>query len=235
MFTDLLSNSDVTLKIVLADTSKEEDIKRLVEVARSQKHPIRGVFHVAGVAVDCLITELNSDLFAKGTGPKAMGAWYLHKETLGIDTIDTFVVISSAASISAVRGMGAYSAANGFLDALVRLRRSLGLPGTTFNMTGLSDVGILAQDVKVRKVHVRSGSHFITAQSALDDLSNVLARGMAEAQQLWFPAKTDMYGSHASCIHGASKTLIAGLNNVGVNLTPQMVSERACYASMIIM
>ena len=45
----------------------------------------------------------------------------------------------------------------------MRYRRQQGLPAATFNMTSLSDVGILANNLKARKFHMKVGMEFISS------------------------------------------------------------------------
>jgi len=78
-------------------------------------------------------------------------------------SLDTFVCISSLVSQLGGTGTTYYCAANAFLDALARLRRSQGLPCLSFNMASLSDVGILAENVKARQIQIKSGVEFMGA------------------------------------------------------------------------
>jgi NAD(P)-dependent dehydrogenase (short-subunit alcohol dehydrogenase family) len=64
--------------------------------------------------------------------------------------VATFVTIGSCSAHLAGRGTATYAAANAYLGGLIRLRRSMGLPGSTFDMASLSDVGMLTNDHKVR-------------------------------------------------------------------------------------
>ncbi len=87
--------------------------------------------------MDTVLTEVKAEDLVKVGGCKALGAWYLHQHTKALPAVHTFCVISSVASLMGGRGRSAYSAANAFMDALIRQRHALGLPGTAFNMTSL--------------------------------------------------------------------------------------------------
>lgn len=69
--------------------------------------------------------------------------------------IENFVCVSSIAALIGGPGMASYSSANAYLDALMRFRRQQGLPGTTFNMASLSDVGILKNNLSARKFQLK--------------------------------------------------------------------------------
>jgi acyl carrier protein len=78
---------------------------------------------------------------------KVKGAWNFHN-ALKSQQLDFFVAISSAAGDVGNRGQAAYSAANTFLNAFVQHRLSLGLPASSLDLTAVSDVGYLAEDVE---------------------------------------------------------------------------------------
>jgi len=105
----------------------------LIEFASSVQPPLKKIIHGGGVSVDATLPDITPEIFQEVTNCKAVAAWHLSEMTKHLD-LDDFVVISSVAPLLGVMGGACYSAANAFMDSLMRSRRSQGLPGTTFNM-----------------------------------------------------------------------------------------------------
>ncbi len=93
---------------------------------------LKGVVHAAAVVETAPIGRVDTAAFQRAFQPKVSGAWILHELTSQLD-LDFFVMFSSAASVWGSRELGPYAAANVFLDALGRLRRTAGLPAVTIN------------------------------------------------------------------------------------------------------
>ena len=89
--------------------------------------PIRGVVHLAGVLTHRAIREGTAEELEAVLRPKVLGAWSLHRLLKG-EELDFFVLFSSAAAVLSSPLLGAYAAANAFLDSLAHYRRSHGLP-----------------------------------------------------------------------------------------------------------
>lgn len=116
-------------------TVASSNIADLAEVKKVMKlfgehRPLRGVVHAAGVLDDGVIQSLTPRRCAATFGPKVDGAWHLHSLTRDMD-LDLFMVTSSISGIMGSTGRANYSAANIFLDSLMQLRRSEGLPATS--------------------------------------------------------------------------------------------------------
>jgi acyl carrier protein len=97
------------------------------------------------------------------------GAWNLH-HALGTANLDFFVVFSSIASLCGIIGQASYASANGFLDAFVRYRHSLGLPATTINLGAVGDIGCFTRTPELLKGAVAVGTRILEEGDVLDAL-----------------------------------------------------------------
>jgi myxalamid-type polyketide synthase MxaE and MxaD len=128
--------------VVAADVSQEDQVARAIAEIRTLP-PLRGVVHAAGVLDDGLLDQLTPERFERVLGPKLMGAWNLHRHTLG-EPLDFFVLFSSAAGLLGSPGQANYSAANAALDAFAHYRQQLGLPALSIGWGPWSEVGMAA-------------------------------------------------------------------------------------------
>merc|ERR1711923_84738 len=107
--------------IKCCDMSNENDVSCMLSSIREKHDKINTIIHASGVLYDGQLHNLDADSIRSSFGPKAAGAWWLHKYTY-YDEIYNFVVFSSIASLFGNVGQANYSASNSYLDALIRLR-----------------------------------------------------------------------------------------------------------------
>ncbi|MBB5035203.1 type I polyketide synthase [Prosthecobacter vanneervenii] len=159
--------------VIQSDASDSASVTALLNQIAASHPPLRGVFHVAMVLDDGMISQLNAERFRKVTAPKINGAWNLHVQTRHL-ALDHFVMFSSVASIIGSPGQANYAAANAFLDALASHRRSLGLPALTINWGVMAGVGYVARHKKLEEHFARIGWSGITPAESLPIMGRLM-------------------------------------------------------------
>ncbi|MFQ5794194.1 MAG: type I polyketide synthase [Candidatus Bipolaricaulia bacterium] len=142
--------------------------------------PIRGVMHLAGVAQGKTLLKLDITSLNAVLRPKVVGGWLLYR-FLGDDSLDFFVLFSSAASLLGVLGQGAanYAAANAFLDGLVHHRQAQGRPALSINWGPWAEVGMVARHEQAGRLALR-GIESIMPDQGLKALGRMLGEGSTQ-------------------------------------------------------
>ncbi|MCK3668589.1 beta-ketoacyl reductase [Photorhabdus noenieputensis] len=117
------------LRLFQGDVADIEDVKAVLRRIDRTGHPLRGIYHLASVVEGALLTTLNSHSVEKIFRQKIAGIWNLHLAAQEL-SLDGFITFSPLSEIIGVAGQGAEAAANAFVDALMRYRRAIGVPGT---------------------------------------------------------------------------------------------------------
>ena len=130
-----------------------------------------------------LFENMTHEDFISVTTSKVDGAWNLHN-TLSSSPLDFFITLSSVAGVIGNRGQAAYSAANVFLDGFMSWRRSQGLPGTSIDLTAVSNVGYLAETGSGRQEEILKniGSETIDESEVLSLLAASLTQILKHTQ-----------------------------------------------------
>jgi acyl transferase domain-containing protein len=164
----------LTAQVDVGDTAS---LSSVLDDARREIGPIRGVIHAAGVLDDGMLSEQTPERFARVMAPKVRGGWTLHKLTLE-DPLDFFILFSSGAALLGSPGQSNYAAANGFLDGLAHYRQARGLPALAVNWGSWAEVGMAAG---VSTDHHRRwsamGLEMITPTSGMEMLGEMIRSG----------------------------------------------------------
>jgi acyl carrier protein len=224
LHSNILADPTARLEVMVADTGKRDDMARVVAMAHESGRPLTGVIHCAGISNDIVVRDLQEGDYDALAACKAGGGWFLHDLTKDIPTVETFVVIGSCASHLSGRGTATYAAANAYLGGLIRYRRSLGLPGTAFDMASLTDTGILLNDYKVRQFQLKSGVEMMHSVRAIRELEESITAGLPLGAQLFYGAGLSpaICSNMSSFFHGILDSFTLGETGGGIKrLTPK--------------
>jgi NADPH:quinone reductase-like Zn-dependent oxidoreductase/NAD(P)-dependent dehydrogenase (short-subunit alcohol dehydrogenase family)/acyl carrier protein len=156
-----------------ADVSDGESMRGVWQRIEESNRPLGGVIHSAGMLSDGVLQNQNWSSFERVMAPKVQGAWHLHQLSLN-QSLDFFVLFSSAASLLGSPGQGNHSSANAFLDGLAHYRRTMGLPGLSIHWGAVSQVGEAAErgaDLRVGK----QGMGVISPAQVLESLELLMS------------------------------------------------------------
>ncbi|MBJ3776207.1 type I polyketide synthase [Acuticoccus mangrovi] len=166
----------VEITVAALDVTDAAAVKALVDEIVAER-PLGGMFHMAMVLDDALITSLDADRYATVLDPKIGGVLALEAATANMP-LDLFVVYSSITVQLGNPGQANYVAANAFLEAVARRRRAEGKPGLAVAWGAIADVGVLSRDMRTSEIlQKKLGRHAITAADALAGLKAMLDDG----------------------------------------------------------
>lgn len=167
---DWLTARGIEVNVYRGDVSKSADVQGCVDAVGPR---LGGVFQAAMVLQDKPLETMTYEQWQRCCRPKVEGTDNLHRATLGID-LDFFICFSSLAAVAGSKGQANYSAANCYIDALMRHRRELGLKGTTMNVGAVTGVGVVAENEELQKIMLRMGMDTINEDELLFQLEEAV-------------------------------------------------------------
>lgn len=170
----------VEVAVWRADAGRFEELAAVLAEHQRTLPPLRGVIHAAAVYADQTFAQLTEAGFDQVLGPKAAGAWNLHRLTRDLE-LDFFVMYSSVAATVGNPGQANYAAANCYLDQLAAYRRALGLPALSVAWGGIGEVGYLARQQGIGQRLAQSGIELLSPVEALRGLGVLLRQGAIQA------------------------------------------------------
>lgn len=170
------------IKVIKVDVSDRAALAEVLASLRAEA-PIVGVFHLAGLTDDELMSKLDRPRFERVVAPKIQGTWNLHALTLqDRATLRYFVMYSSVAALLGSPGQANYSSGNAFLNGLARARTAVGLPVTCVNWGPLGKVGMMSHKPKLQEQMEQQGVFTISPKQMLWGLRLIMARDLIAAQ-----------------------------------------------------
>ncbi|PWI71314.1 putative polyketide synthase protein [Purpureocillium lilacinum] len=162
--------------VVAGNISDLNSVKSIMENF-TEKRPLRGVVHAAGVLDSGVISTLTQQQFEAACAPKVHGAWNLHQITRNMK-LDIFVMLSSISGVLGMPGLANYAAANTFLDALAYLRHAQHLPATSVAYGTWDSQGMVTSLAKTTRTHlVQFGLDFLNPEHGLEGFERAVSSG----------------------------------------------------------
>ncbi|MCF3935412.1 SDR family NAD(P)-dependent oxidoreductase [Acuticoccus sp. M5D2P5] len=207
----------VEIDVAALDVTDKAAVSALVGEING-KRPLGGVFHMAMVLDDALITSLDAGRYKTVLDPKIAGVIALEAATADIP-LDLFVVYSSITVQLGNPGQANYVAANAFLEAIARRRRAEGKPALAVAWGAIADRGVLARDMQTNELLQRKlGRHAVTAAEALAKLKRLIETGaMTSGPAMRMVGKVDWMAARKDLILAATPTFEDLADDLGDN------------------
>ena len=193
-----LERLGASVTAVQVDIADEGATRKFVDAHdRASRPPIDGIIHAAGAVVPRLLVETDAETLAAQFAPKVQGSCVLDR--LFSERELTFLVyFSSGSSILPSPRIGAYAAANSFMDALAHHRRAGGRAATSVNW-GFWQAGMAAREVSTEAIP--KGMRSFAQQHGLDLLGQLMCEAPAQVAVMpmdwaeWFEYRAETRGS----------------------------------------
>jgi len=172
-----LTRLGADVRCAAVDVGDEAALAAVLAARGASAPPIRGVVHAAGVVADELVLRQEWARFACVLGPKAGGAWALHRLLAGVE-LDFFVLCSSSTAVLGSPGQANYAVANAFVDALAHHRRAGGQAALSVDWGAWDSVGMAARVAPaVVAVWQQEGAELVSPRQGLRALEHLIGAG----------------------------------------------------------
>ena len=171
-----LSGKLGALDYMACDIGNASELDAVLARVRAEHGPIRGVFHLAGVAGDGFLLRKTFERFDAVLKPKLEGSVNLYRATAQ-DDLDAFVLFSSITAVTGGEGQGDYAAANAFMDGLAWQARQDGRKLLALNWPSWKQIG-MAADFAVDERHTPFVA--LNPEDAFARLDRVRAHGLVQ-------------------------------------------------------
>ncbi|MFD3573459.1 type I polyketide synthase [Streptomyces sp. NPDC058644] len=141
-----LTGLGVKATVAACDAADRAALADLFARLDAEGTPIRSVFHAAGTVPSLPLADTDTSDLAYALAAKAVGAAHLDELCAGRE-MDAFVLFSSGSAVWGSGELGAYGAANAFLDGLAQRRRAEGLPATSVSWGMWAGGGMVTGDL----------------------------------------------------------------------------------------
>lgn len=173
-----LERSGAEVLVVRGDVTEPSDVQAFVQASLATGKPIGGVVQAALGLREALFSQMSSEAWHAAVSPKWRGTWNLDHALEGHeDALDFFLLTSSVSGSVATATESNYCAANGFLDAWARWRRTQGKRATSIGLGMISDVGYLHENPEIEALLLRKGIQPLNEEEFLQVIDLALCGG----------------------------------------------------------
>ncbi|XP_066144652.1 fatty acid synthase-like [Euwallacea fornicatus] len=134
-----------TVSISTEDITTYEGCLNIIKMA-NDIGPVQGIFNLAVVLKDSLLTNQNEESFVTSFRPKAYATEFLdHVSRTHCPLLRDFVVFSSVACGKGNAGQTNYGMSNSVMEKICERRKREGFPGLAIQWGAIGDVGLVAE------------------------------------------------------------------------------------------
>lgn len=174
-----MSQNGAVLRPTAVDVTSKEGLRAACDEIKSCMPPISGVINGAMVLRDRLFNDMPWADFEAVLAPKVAGTRNLDELfDERNDSLDFFIVLSSATSFVGTIGQPAYRMANHFMASLVRQRRECGLAGSVVIIGFLTGLGYILRSEKAHLAAIEKSLLPRLNRQAETDLHEMLAEAI---------------------------------------------------------
>ncbi|GCB18254.1 polyketide synthase-nonribosomal peptide synthetase [Aspergillus awamori] len=159
IFSQELESQGCRVVMVAGSVTDADAVRRATQ---QYGRSISGVIQMSAVLKDQLFDKMSHEDWTTSLATKVQGTLNIHR-ALQDQSLDFFIVFSSAVSMIGNPGQANYAAANSFLDGFVQYRRGLGLPASLVSLGPVDEMGLMSQQPDLLQ-KARQASHHMMGE-----------------------------------------------------------------------